>query len=118
MLPDGQVSRSVSDFGKQRHNPASCACSLICSISYPYQEKIKPRFPIAPGANPIKQVVIGTPVGLEVEAEVQDWIAEYSSFAEHERDEQPSQPPIAIQEWVDRLELDLRKSGPDQYGKI
>jgi hypothetical protein len=22
-------------FGKQRNNPASCACSLICSIPYP-----------------------------------------------------------------------------------
>ena len=47
---------------------------------------------------------------LEVETEVQEWLSESLLGAEDHRDEQSSDATVAVQEWVDRLELGVREA--------
>src|SRR5262249_21361886 len=51
---------------------------------------------------------------LEVERQVEDRLRERLLDAQEERDEQAAEAAVAVEEWVDRLELDMRERGLDE----
>ena len=55
---------------------------------------------------------------LKYRLRVQKWLPEEPGVAQHEGDQQSSQPPVAVEEGMDGLELDVREPGPDQHGKF
>jgi hypothetical protein len=65
----------------------------------------------------IQQSVIIAAVLLEIEAQVEHGMAQHAGVVEHEHDQQPPDPAIAIHEGVDRLELDVGDPRPDQCGQ-
>ena len=87
-------------------------------LAHALQEEPQPGFPITGAADVAQKLVVGAPIALEVQAEVQKRLPEQSGVAQHEGDQQSSQPPVAVKEGVDGFELDVRKPGPDQHGKF
>jgi len=57
-------------------------------------------------------------VCLEVKTEVKKRLRQNVFGTEDERDEQPAESPVAVEERVDRLELNVRKRGLYERGRI
>ena len=87
-------------------------------LTHTLQEEPQPGFPITGVPDVAQKLVVGAPIAFEVQAEVQKRLPEQSGVAQHEGDQQSSQPPVAVEEGMDGLELDVRKPGPDQHGKF
>src|ERR1035438_410908 len=51
---------------------------------------------------------------LEVQAQVEQRLLEYTALAEQEREQKPPQPPVAVQKWMDGLELYMHQAELDQ----
>ena len=50
---------------------------------------------------------------LEVEAEIQERLVEHSCVEEHQHDQEPPDPTVAVQKRVNGLELGVDERGPD-----
>lgn len=55
---------------------------------------------------------------LEVQADVEQRCPEQSVVVKQEGDEQAAHPAVAVEEWMDRLELDVGQPGADQGGQL
>ena len=77
-------------------------------------EELQPGLPIARQAHRIQQLVVGLPVFLEVQAQVQHRFAHQAIDRELQRDKQATHPTIAVEERVDGLELHVGQRRLDQ----
>ncbi len=78
--------------------------------AHAFEEEVEPRLPVALAAHAVEQVVVGRAVPLQVEAEVEERLVQYRRATEHQRDEQPADATVAVEERVDGLELHVRES--------
>jgi hypothetical protein len=65
-------------FVKQRHDATRSTRGLVCCLFHASEKKIEPRFPVAFGTDTIQEIVIGCAVSLEIEAQVQNGLADYA----------------------------------------
>ena len=66
------------------------------------------------GANAGKQLVVAAAMDLEKKAQVQQRLLQHFFAQQHQRNQQAADASIAVQKWVDRLELHMRERGLDQ----
>ena len=83
-------------------------------FGYAFEEEVQPGFPVAFGSAPVEQAVILGSVLLEEEAEVEQWLGKDALGVQDQRNEKPSNTAVAVQERVNRFELDVGKCGLDQ----
>ena len=95
---------------KNAEDAARCGRSLFGSVPDTGQEEFQPGLPLALRPHSVQQVVIGGPVLLEIEAQVEDWFAQHACGAQQKCDERPPQAAVAVEERVNRLELDVNQS--------
>jgi hypothetical protein len=88
-------------FLEERQDAARRGGGLLGSVAHSREEEIEPRLPIAFRSHPIEQIVVCSAVLLEIEAQVKDRLPQYARRTEQERDQQPSQAAVAVQERVD-----------------
>ena len=79
-----------------------------------FEKESKPCFPFAVVTNTLQEVVIFLAMVLEIEAEIEHGLFQYPFDTEHEGNQQPSQAAVAIQKWVNGLELNVRERRLDQ----
>jgi hypothetical protein len=84
---------------------------LIRRVGDGGQKKLHPRLPDTFSAKSIQQVVVHTTMLFEIQAEVEQWLAQGPSSTEQEGDQEPSQASVAIEERVNRFELNVSKAG-------
>ena len=93
---------------KSKPRSASRGHSALSHFPDPHDKKAEPRLPISFGSDLHEQVEILRPVLFEVKAEIKKWVAKDSFMAEEERDQKPSDSPVAVEKWMDCLELNVR----------
>ena len=82
------------------------------------EEKIDPRCEVALLARGQEVVVVLGPVLLEVGGEIEQWLRQRSSKHQHHRDEKTTNPPVAVEKGVNRLELVMSDSQLDQQRHV
>ena len=78
------------------------------------QEENQPLTHVMPVAHAHQVIDISSLVPLEIVREIERGFRQQSFRGEVERDHQPSEPAVAIQERMDRLELIVGNRDPDQ----
>jgi hypothetical protein len=76
------------------------------------EEEGHPGLPVAVAAHAVQEVVVGGAVLLEVQAQVEQRLAEGPGVTEQTRDQQAADAAVAVQEGVDALELNVGETGP------
>src|SRR5580704_117833 len=99
---------------EQRIDAAERARGLVSGFADSGQEEIEPSFPVACGPHAIEVFVVGGAVGFEVETQAEDWLAERFLSAKKERNQQPPEPSVSVQEGVDRFKLDMDQADLDE----
>ena len=79
-------------------------------------EEPEPALPVAVGSDSLEKVVVRGAVRLEVEAEVKQRLAQHALCNQDQRHEQATQTTVAVEERVNRFELDVSQRDPLQYG--
>ncbi len=72
-----------------------------------FQEEAKPTNPIRLCAHFLKEVVVLLAILLEEEAEIQKRLPKRALRTEHERDQETAKTAISVEEWMNRLELNV-----------
>jgi len=90
---------------------ASSPGRLIRGVPHTLQEEVQPGRPAFAFSRLIEPVIVKAPMLLEEKAEVKNGFAQYLLGTEHEGNEQPSDPAIAVEERMDRFELCMYKAG-------
>ena len=70
--------------------------------------------PVAVRAHLAEQPVVLRPVPLEKDAQVKQRRRQHLPVLQKQRDEQPADTAVAVEEGVDRLELDVRQADPNE----
>src|ERR1035438_5585394 len=83
---------------------------LLRGVDNSLQEELQPLLPCAFHAHLLQEFVVTVAMGLKVQAQVEQRLAEHSAFAEQEREQEPSQTPIAVEKWMDGFELHMHQS--------
>src|ERR1022692_3908169 len=91
-----------------------CGTRLPGGALHPGEEEVEPRLPVSGRAHAVEEFVVCPPIGLEVEAQIENRLPQRAARAQQKRDEQTPQPAVAVEEWVDRLELYVGQAGLDQ----
>src|SRR5690606_15029864 len=86
----------------------------LCWHAHALQEESQPGLPAALPPPEVEQRGVRLAARLEVEAEVQQRIAQHAIVAEQERGQEPADAAVAIEERMDRLELHVGEAGPDE----
>src|SRR6185437_12477622 len=104
-----QTLDSASVGGRELQQAHRRRCRLCRARNDGICEEFKPCFPIACLAYAVQQFVVCLPVLLEVQAQVEQWLAQQSVVGELQRDEQAADASVAIEKRVNRLELHVRE---------
>ena len=73
------------------------------------QEEGEPGFPVPVFAHVLQPVVVGLVVLFEIQAEVQQRLAQHAALTQQKGDQQAAESAVAVEERVNRLELHMRK---------
>ena len=82
-----------------------------------FQEESQPGLPVSGAPGVVQEPVVGAPIVLEVQAEVQKRLPEEPGVAQHEGDQEAPQATVAVEERMNGLELDVGQAGLDENGK-
>ena len=78
---------------------------LLCGLGNTRQKEFHPRFPTACLTDFLEKTVVVAAPRLEEETEIEDRLAQHARAAQHQRDEQPAETTIAVQEGMNGFEL-------------
>src|SRR5690242_7028324 len=81
------------------------------------QKELEPAFPIPILANSHQAVVIVSPMHLQKQAQVEKRPTQHLPFTQKERDEEPADTTVAVEERVNRLELSVGQPAVNQDGQ-
>src|SRR5690606_36962059 len=98
----------------------NAGCRIECLIGrsrHAVQKEFQPGFPGPMSPNLLQESVVVGAMGLQIEAEIEERAPQYAMDAEKERDQQSPAPTVAVQEWVDGLELDMEQPGLQERGQ-
>ena len=105
----------VSDEGVEL---AGNADAVVGSLAHALQEEPGPTLPVTFGAHGCQPRVVFRLRPPERHAEVQQRLVEQPPVLDEQRDQQPADAAVSVQERVDRLELHVRESGPHQGRQV
>ena len=88
--------------------------SLVCRLGDADEEKFKPSFPRAVFTHLLQEAIVVRPMRFQVEAEIEERLAQNAFCAEIEGHKQTADTPITVQERVDGFELNVEKPGLDK----
>ena len=77
-------------FVKQNDQFARGISGLFSRFRHASQEEFHPCFPTSGKPYFLEQTVIIIPAALEEQTEIQDWLTQHASLAQHQRDQQAS----------------------------
>ena len=77
-----------------------------------FEEEGEPCFPVAGAANLVKHLVVDIAILFEVQAQIQERLAQHAGVAQQQRYEQPPHAPVAVEEGMNGLELHVRNPRP------
>src|SRR6185437_5674135 len=101
-------------FLEQADDPCCSIKRLVCCLRHAVEEELEPGFPSTAFTHLLQEPVVVPPVRLEVETQVEERRVQDPMHLEKQGDEQPANAAVAVKKRVDRLELDMKKSGLDQ----
>ena len=91
---------------------------LVRCLGHAIQEEREPALPRSRLLHGLQQLVVQAAVLLQVKAEIEHRRTQDALLAQQQqRDQQSAKPPVAVEERVDRLELDVDQAGLDQGGQ-
>src|ERR1019366_3667877 len=99
-------------------NLNGCVRCLTRRSLHAFEKELDPLLPDSLGANSLKQFVIAVTVCLEEKAQIEKRLTQSALSAEKQRNQQTSQPSIAVEKGMDRLELYMYQSSLNQNGQI
>ena len=80
------------------------------------QEELHPGLPRPSLPDLLQESVVVVAPGFQEQAEIEDRLSQNARLAQDQRDEQPTQAPVAIEKGMDRLELDVGQARSDERG--
>ncbi len=101
---------------EQPYNLIGSLKGLFRCFGNPLEKKLEPRFPGAVFADFLQQAVIIGPTRFEIEAEVKKGLSKYAGGAKEQRDQEPTEAAIAVQERMDGFKLYVKEPRLDQGG--
>ena len=104
--------------GEEHDQPPGGADGAVGRLVDAAQEELEPGLPVAVVPHGVEQPVVLGPVLLEVEAQVEQRLAEHAGVAEEQRDQQPPDAAVAVEEGVDGLELHVRERRLDEHRQV
>ncbi len=107
----------LSVFLEQIDNPGGGLERLIGRVRNTGKEEIEPGFPCPVLAHLLKQAVIVGAMRFQIQAQIEERLAQHTVDAQVQRYQQATDPAVSIQERVDGLELDMQQPGLDQCGQ-
>ena len=87
---------------------------LIRGFGDAVEEEFEPRLPGAVLADFLQQAVIVGAMRLQIETEIEKRVAQHAIGAKEERHQKTANAAVAVEEGMDRLELDMEQTGFDQ----
>ena len=87
---------------------------LIRRLGDAVEEEFEPRLPGAILADFLQQAIIVGAARFQIEAEIEKRIAQHAIGAKEERHQKTAHAAIAVEEGMDRLELDMEQTRFDQ----
>src|SRR5579872_2216946 len=103
---------------KHGKDPARRGGGLLRRVPHARQKKIKPGLPVALGPDSVQEIVVGYPVLLEEQAEIENRLTKHAGGAQQEGDQQPAEATVAVEERMDRLKLDVCEARLDQQRDV
>ena len=83
------------------HQAAGCGDRALGRNQHAFEEEGEPFFPVADTANAVQKGVVLATTFLEIQAQVEERLAQYTRVAEQECDQQSAYTPVAVQEgWM------------------
>lgn len=82
------------------------------------EEKPQPVLPFPLKTDFLEELIVSFPVLLEMEGEVEKWLAKDSLGTEDEGDEEAAEATVSIEEGVDGLKLDVGEGGFEQWAGV
>ncbi len=70
---------------------------MVPGLGGPIKEDLEPSLPSAMFTNLLEETVVVRPVGLQVQAEVEQRLVKHAMNTEEEGDEQASDPAVAVE---------------------
>lgn len=99
-------------------NPSSGVSSLFAYFNNPAQEELKPLLPTAGITHRLQFIVVLLTVLIKKIGEIEYWLKQHSALAKHKRNQESANAAIAIEEWMNSLELGMGESDPNQGREI
>ena len=100
---------------EQVHDACRAVEGLVRGFGDAIKEELKPGLPSALLPYFLQQPVVVGAMRLQIETEIEQRLAHDAGHAKEERDQQPSQPAITVQEGMDGLELHVDQASLDQW---
>src|SRR5438105_15727861 len=83
-------------------------------MRYSTEEKLEPSFPIPVVSDSHEPIIVLHAVDFEKVTQIQQWPLKDFALAKQERNKQSAHPPVAVEEWMNRLELRVRQTEMNQ----
>ena len=88
-----------------------CSFNCIGSLSlHSFQEQREPRPKISRLSRCLQRFVVAGTIALKIRTDIEHRRVQPSSRDEEQHDQQSTQPPVAIKEWMQRFELIMQQS--------
>ncbi len=87
---------------------------ILGHLADTFQKELNPRFPFPLGPYCIEKVIVLSPMGFEIEAEVEEGFVQHPFKTKEKGDEESPDPSVSVEKRVNRLELSMGKSRLDE----
>lgn len=88
------------------------------SLLHARQKELDLYFPVPGGVNAREEIVIDLAIVFEIQTQVEDRLRQRAAATEQESDEKTSESSVAVEKWVESLELHMGQSGPNKKRQI
>jgi hypothetical protein len=88
------------------------------SLLHARQKELDLYFPVSGGVNAREEIVIDLAIVFEIQTQVEDRLRQRAAATEQESDEKTSESSVAVEKWVESLELHMGQSGPNKKRQI
>ena len=115
LVPVQPVPLLPGGFSKVQDRPC-CFCGRLAYVEHATQKEFEPPFPVVVISDSSEPVIVLGAMGFQVVAQVQERTFQDLPLAQQERDQQPPNTAVAVEEGMDRLELGMGQSALYQRG--
>ena len=105
---------SLSMFFAQLKNPSCRFRCLSTHFDHTFEKKCEPDFPGAMISNRLQLFVVFLPMLFEVVRQIKYWLEQDFLLAEKKGNQQSTDAPVTIEEWMDGFKLDMGQPNTNQ----